>query len=68
MVGISVDGYFFPADSQLVSALVQVLVEARLSMSLLTRCEGVSDELPLYEFGRLQYYLNVLMMEFYVEA
>jgi hypothetical protein len=34
MVGIGVGGYFFPADSQLVSARVHVLAEAGLSMNL----------------------------------
>ena len=47
MVGFAVDGYLFPADSQFVGAHVQVLVEARLSVTLLTRCEEVSVEFPL---------------------
>jgi hypothetical protein len=47
MVGIIADGYFSPTDSQLASACVQVLVEVALSMTLSTRCEGVSDEFSL---------------------
>jgi hypothetical protein len=41
------DGYYFPADSQLVSARVQVFVEAGISMTLSTGCEEVSDEFSL---------------------
>ena len=60
---------FFPADSQIVSVHVQVPVEATLFVTLSTCYEEVSVECPLlYEFARSQYCLNVVVMDFYVEA
>lgn len=62
------DGYYLPADSQLVSVRVQVFEEAGLCMTLSTCCEEVSDEFLFSSMSLRDYCLKVLLLEFYVEA